>query len=143
MFGKLNPVFENPSQKLHKEHETRNTRVSEYLRKYGQGKIDSMPTDTRPQVNDPRSVEEMLNDVDKLTSSLSPEQLDVLLEMQNNTAEFEAAINDIKLTEKQRQKFDAARKVLNDKNASYEQILDAHRIIEELRESHKLTRARK
>lgn len=139
---KEKPVFESVSRDVHPEHQTRNTRVSEYLRKYGQGRIDSMPTDNRPLVTDNRSVDEMLSDPDKLTSSLGTDELDVLVEMQQKADDFEAAFKDIELTRKQKEKFDAAIRVLRDKNASYDQLSDASRIIEELEQAKKVTRAR-
>lgn len=135
-------VYEDVVQDLHPDHETRNTRVSEYLRKYGQGKIDTLPTDTRPEVKDNRSVDEMLSDGDKVTSSLGSEQLDVMLEMQRKANDFEAAFAEIELTKKQRSDFDKAISVLKNPNASYEQKMDAHRIIDELEQAHKVTRAR-
>ena len=137
----IKPKFEHNSGVLHPEHEERNTRVSEYLRKYGQGKIDSMPTDNRPVVNDNRSVDEMLEDND-ITNHMATDQLDAFMELDRKKADFEAAFKDIELTQKQRQKFDAAVKVLNDRNASYEQIKDAERILNELTEAKKVKRVR-
>lgn len=133
--------FEPNSGVLHAEYEERNTRVSEYLRKYGQGKIDSMPIDNRPTVNDSRTVDEMLDD-DDVTARLGADNLDVLMELDRKKADFEAAFADIELTQKQKEKFDAAVKVLNDKNSSYEQQQDALRILDELKEAKKVTRAR-
>lgn len=135
--------FERISTQIHPEHETRNTRVSEYLRKYGQGKIDSLPTDMRSEVHDNRSVDEMLDNPNKIADSLGAEQLDVLVEMQNRQADYEKALQEVELTKKQRKQFDAAVKVLNDSNASYEQKMDANRILEELYQAKKITRARK
>lgn len=128
---------------LHLEHETRNTRVSEYLRKYGQGKIDSLPTDTRPEVRDSRTDEEKINEPLSATDSLAADQLDVMLELQENAKRFEDAFAEIELTKQQKEKFDAAIKVLKDSNSSFEQKMDAERILDELEQSHKLTRARK
>lgn len=58
IFNESQMRYENIDPALHPEHETRNTRVSEYLRKYGQGKIDTLPTDSRPVVKDERSDDE-------------------------------------------------------------------------------------
>lgn len=137
----LKPQFEVVSPDKHKEYQVRNTRVSEYLRKYGQGKIDSLPTDSRPVVIDPRSDDDKLSNNDKL-DHMSNDELDVLTMYQDKLSDFEAAISEIKLTQKQKEQFDAAAKVLNDKNASYEQKADAYRILQELEEQHKVTRAR-
>lgn len=134
--------YENVDSALHPEHETRNTRVSEYLRKYGQGKIDTLPTDSRPVVKDERPDDEKLENTSKLTDSLGTEELDILLEMQNKAKDFENAFQDIELTKKQRESFDKAIKVLNDANASYEQKADAYRILDELEQAHKVNRVR-
>lgn len=142
MFSRnIKTTFEHNSGVLHHEHEVRNTRVSEYLRKYGQGKIDSMPTDTRPTITDNRSTDEKLDNPD-VTDRLGTEQLDVLLEVDRLRERFEKAFADIELTQKQKEKFDAAVKVLNDRNSSYEQIQDASRILSQLEEDKKITRAR-
>lgn len=135
--------FDRVSQVEHPEHETRMTRVSEYLRKYGMGKIDAIPTDTRAVVNDPRTPDEMLDNPDKVTSALNAEPLDVLLELQNKSADYKKALEEIELTKKQKSDFDAAVKVLNDPNSSDEAKYDAHRILEELYQAKKITRARK
>lgn len=137
-----NYAFEEVIQQKHKEHETRNTRVSEYLRKYGTGRIDMMPTDRRPEIKDNRTSDEMLTDVDKLTNNLGTEELDVLLEMQNKREDFESAFADIELTNKQKEQYDAAMKILNDKNSSYEEQVNAVAILEELKAAEKVTRAR-
>lgn len=142
MFKRITDIhYEKNSHLLHREHEERNTRVSEYLRKYGQGKIDSMPTDARPQVNDQRTPDEMLDD-NTPENHMAFDNLDALMELERKKADFEAAFADIELTQKQKEKFDAAVKVLNDKNSSYEQIKDAERILDELKEAKKLKRAR-
>lgn len=138
---KINTTFEHNSGIPHKEHEVRNTRVSEYLRKYGQGKIDTMPTDTRPVVNDERSTDEKLDNPD-VTDALGVDQLDVMMEIDKHREDFEKAFKDIELTTKQKEKFDAAIKVLKDKNSSYEQVRDAERILTQLEEDKKITRAR-
>lgn len=135
-------MFEHNDGVEHKDYENRNTRVSEYLRKYGQGKIDSLPTDSRPEIHDARSDDEKIDAPTDVTNQMASEQLDILLEMQSKAEDFEKAFADIQLTAKQAEKYKSALKVLKDKNASYEQTLDAYRILDELKESHKVTRAR-
>ena len=135
--------FEKVTNLKHKDHETRDTRVSEYLRKYGQGRIDTLPADTRPEVHDNRTVDEMLDDPDNVTNSLGTEPLDVMLEMQRKTADFEAAFADIEITAKEKELFDKAVAVLKDSNSSYELKCDAYRILDELEAKHKVTRVRK
>lgn len=134
--------YEEMDVSKHPEHETRCTLVSEYLRKYGQGKIETMPTDSRPEINDSRSDDEKLDQVDKLTDSLGTEELDVLLQMQDKAADFEKAFKDIELTKKQKADYDKAIEVLKDENASYEMRMDAYRILDDLERKNKITRAR-
>lgn len=62
--------------------------------------------------------------------------------MQDKAKDFENAFKDIELTKKQRDSFDKAIKVLNDANASYEQKVDAYRILDELEQAHKVNRVR-
>lgn len=142
MFSRnVNTTFEKNSGIPHPEHEVRNTRVSEYLRKYGQGKIDSLPTDNRPMVNDTRSTDEKLDHPD-VTDRFGADPLDVMMELDRKKEDFEKAFEEIELTSKQKERFDAAKKVLENPNSSYEQKSDAHRILEELQESKKVTRTR-
>ena len=58
------PTGEKLSADLHSEHQTRNTDVSYYLMKFGTGKLEELPQDTRPEVHDDRTVDEMLTDDD-------------------------------------------------------------------------------
>lgn len=136
------PVYDVLDTTLHPEHETRNTRVSEYLRKYGQGKIDDLPRDSRPEVHDNRSVDEMLDDPSHAADHMSFDELDAISEMNRKADDFKKAFADVKLTVQQKQKFDAAVKVLQDKNASDEQRLHALSILDELEQKHLVTRAR-
>lgn len=129
--------FEVNSGVLHPEHESRNTRVSEYLRKYGQGKIDNLPQDNRPEVIDSRTVDEKLDD-GPLMPGLGTDELDVMAELSRMKDKWNNAVTDIETTKKDKQKFDAAVKVINDKNASYQQQRDAFRILEELEKKGKI-----
>lgn len=142
MFDRREIVYSVVSRDKHPEHQEVNTRVSEYLRKYGQGKIDTLPVDKRPEINDERSVDEMLGDTDNITSSLGTEHLDALLEMQTKSEDFKKAFADIELTKKQKDEFDKAIKVLDNANASYEQKSDAYRILEKLEQQNKVKRTR-
>lgn len=141
MFKRISHTPSPVDQRLHPEHETRNTRVSEYLRKYGQGKIDSLPKDNRPEVTDERDTDSML-DGSSIVDRLDADQLDVMLELDAMADRYQAALADMELTQKQKSKFDKAIKVLQDKNASYEQRMDANRILDELEKTQKMTRAR-
>lgn len=140
MFKKVKPVCEKNSPLEHPEHQFTNTRVSEYMRKYGQGKIDVLPTDSRPEVNDPRTPEEMLED--GFEPGLGTDELDVIQQLDELRDRYNAAVADIKATEKQKAQFDEAVKVLNDPNASYQQMSHAYSILQELERKGKITRAR-
>lgn len=141
MFQRCKPVYENLDPVPHEEYEVRDTRVSEYLRKYGTGKIDALPTDTRPEIHDPRDVDQMLDECD-VTDSLGCDELDALTRLQDAADQFKNASEQIELTQKQREKFDKAVEVLQDSNASVEQKQDAYRILEELERQGKITRTR-
>jgi len=124
----------------HPDYEQVNTTVSEYFRKYSQGKIENLPQDTRPEVTDERSSDEMLND-DSKTNHMSCDDLDVLQEYEQHREEFEKAIQDIELTAKQKEIFLSATAVLDDPNSSADKRREAYQALEELRD--KVTRARK
>lgn len=141
MFDRIKGSFEKNSGKRHKDYESRNTSVSEYLRKYGTGKLETLPTDTRPEVNDDRSSDDMLND--EFVEGLGTDELDVLMKIDENKERFQKAIDEVSLTKAQRVKFDNAMKVLNDRNSSTESLRDAYRVLDELEEKGKVKRARK
>lgn len=140
MFQRINPVFEQNSDLEHEEHQVTNTRVSEYMRKYGQGKIDVMPTDTRPEVDDPRTDEEKLSD--DFTPGLGTDELDVMAKLDEMKERYQNAVADIKVTEKQKAQFDEAIKVLNNPNSSSDAQYHALALLEELERKGKITRAR-
>lgn len=141
MFKKIEGSFEKNSGVKHPDYESRNTRVSEYLRKYGQGKMEKIPTDTRPQVNDPRTVDEMLDD-NNFEPSMATDDLDVMLELDSMKDRYNDAVEEINLTKSQKLKFDNAVKVLKDQNSSNDARLDAYRILDELEKQGKISRAR-
>lgn len=128
------------SNTFHKDYERHNTDVAEYFRKYSAGKSDQMPLDPRSQVSDQRPESEMLDD-DSIINHMSCDDLDVLREMEEHRAEFEAAFKDIELTKTQRKQFEDATKILDDPNASLDQKREAYMLLDELKE--KVTRARK
>lgn len=134
------PVYRKIDVTPHKDYESRDTRVSEYLRKYGTGKIDEMPNDTRAEIKDNRSVDEQL--ADGFEPSLGTDDLDVLMELDKAREHYEAALADIELTKQQKADFDKAIKVLKDSNSSIEMKEDAYRILRDLESKGKVTRAR-
>lgn len=140
MYAKVEPIAENNSTLEHEEYQVTNTRVSEYLRKYGQGKIDVMPQDSRPEVNDDREVNEMLDE--DFTPGLGTDELDVMAKMDAMKERFENAVADIKATEKQKAEFDEAVKVLKDPNSSSDSRYHAMSILEDLENKGKIKRAR-
>lgn len=134
----ISRVSEKLSDVRHAEYQNVNTRVSEYLLKYGQGKIDAMPTDNRPEVTDDRTVDQMLDD-ETPEFDISSDELDVLLEFQKNADKFEQARLAIESSAKDKTAFENAMKVLNDPNSSDEAKRDSYRILEKLNQQGKVT----
>lgn len=131
--------FDKVDTKLHPEHQVFDTTVSYYLRKYGTGQLEQLPFDTRREVKDERTEDEMLND-DGIVDGLGTDDLDILMELERKRDAFEAAFKDIELTKIQRQKFDKAMQILSNKDSSVEAKEDAYAILEELKD--KVTRTR-
>lgn len=129
------------SPENHPEYEIKETRVSDYLRKYGTGHIEDLPSSSAPEVVDERSVSEMLDS--EFEPHMSTESVDIFMEIDRNKDKFEAAIKELELTKTQKEKFDSAVKVLNDPNSSLDSKREAYSILEELQASGKITRARK
>ena len=142
MFKKCKPEYEKLSSIPHPDYEVRDTRVSDYLRKYGQGKLEVMPQDNRPEVHDDRTEEEMLNSPQSAVDTFGADALDVMQEIENNRERFEAMETAIEMTKTERQKFDNAVKVINDPNSSESQKLAAIRVLDDLEAKGKVTRAR-
>lgn len=137
MFAKRNVKFERVNQVKHPEHVEVNTRVSEYLRKYGSGKIDALPTDNRPEITDNRSDEEKLND--DFLPEMGTDPVDVMMMLDEHSDKLKAAVEEIELTKKQRVQFENAVKVLDDPNSSLEARQDAYRILSELEKKGKVS----
>lgn len=135
--------FERNSGLVHKDYQVHETRVSDYLRKYGTGHADPsrMPQDRRPEVNDQRDVDDMLGD--GFEPQLGTDDLDVLMEIDRNKERFAKMREDIELNAKQRESFDAAMKILNDPNSSTHEREKAYEVLKELEQKGKVTRARK
>lgn len=140
MFKRKKCKLEELELTPHPDFEQVNTSVSEYFRKYSQGKIENLPQDSRPEVTDDRSDADMLNDDSKI-NHMSCDDLDALMEYEKHRQEFEDAIKDIELTQKQRDVFVSATKVLDDPNSTIEKKREAYEALEELKD--KVTRARK
>lgn len=143
MIPKTKLQYEEVDSTKHLEHQERNTRVSEYLKKYGVGKLEDLPTDKRPTITDERSVDEMLDDVrGGMVDLLSFDELDALSEFNSRKEEFEKMRAEIELTEKQSLTFDRAMSVLNSANASRDDKQEALAVLEELQKSGKVTHTR-
>lgn len=140
MFKREKPVYESNSLLEHEDRQVTNTRVSEYLRKYGQGKIDSMPTDSRSEVVDDREPDQMLDD--EFVDGIGTDELDVMAELDRMKERYQAAQADISATQKQKEAFDAAVKILNDPNSSTDKVREAYSVLEELEKKGKIARAR-
>lgn len=142
MFKRMNPndrMFEPIDSAKHPDYQSVNTRVSEYLRKYGQGKIDSMPTDTRPEIQDTRTVDEMLADPHS-ELGLGTEEADALIEFQSYEQRFKDAQAAVDANAKDMEKFQSAMDVLNNPNSSDDARRDAYRILDELERKGKIVR---
>lgn len=140
MFARRSKTFVKLSSDPHPDAEQVNTSVSEYFRKYSQGKIENLPTDSRPTVSDERTESEMLEDNSKV-NHLSCDDLDALQEFNEHRQEFEDAIADIQLTKEQAQRFREATDILDSPKATVDQKREAYEVLEELK--NKITRARK
>lgn len=119
-------VFEKNNHVPVKGFERKNTRVSEYLRKYGTGHLENVPTDNRPEMTDDRNVDEMLADGFE-PAQFGTDALDVLAELDSKKAAYEKAVQEIELTKKERQQFDELTAILNDPNASDEKKYEVMR----------------
>lgn len=143
MIPKTKNMYEKVDDTKHLEHQERNTRVSEYLKKYGVGKLEDLPTDNRPTITDERTVDEMLDDErGGKVDLLAFDELDALSEFNSRKEEFEKMRAEIDLTEKQSLSFDRAMSVLNSANASRDDKQEALAVLEELQKSGKVTHTR-
>jgi hypothetical protein len=124
------PIGEKLSYDNHPEYEIRETRVSEYLRRYGTGHIEDLPQTSAPEVSDERSVDQMLED--EFTPHMSTETVDVLMMIDENRERFEKAAQDIEMTDKMRQKYENAMRVINDSNASMDAKREAYSVLDSL-----------
>lgn len=136
MFKRIKCAKQVIEQDLHPEHQNRDTTVSSYLMKYGQGKIDEMPSDSRPEIKDNRSVDEMLEEGDPF--GLGTEELDVLTALQDSADKWNTVRSEAIQNKNDRTKFENAVKVLNDENASLEAKRHAYSIIDKLDRDGKL-----
>lgn len=141
MFKRVKPTYEHNSGVDHPDKQCINTRVSEYLRKYGTGQLEKLPTDTRQEIKDDRSDDEKLAE-GRLVPGLGTDALDVMMEMdrqRERLAEIESAIDE---TSADFKKFQKAKSILDNPNASDDAKYDAYRIIAELENKGRVTRAR-
>lgn len=139
MYKHRKPVFERVSQDAHPDYEIKETRVSDYLRKYGTGKLEDLPQSSKPEITDNRTVEQML---DEPCESMSTETIDVMMEIDRNREAFEKAILDVKATQKQKKQFEDAVKAIKDENTPFERKREAYAILDQLERDGKITRAR-
>lgn len=135
------PVYEKLDYNNHKDYEIKETRVSDYLRRYGTGHIEDLPQTTAPEVTDDRSVEEMLND--PFVPEMATESVDILNLIEENKERFEKAAREIELTAKQKKRFKDAQSVINNPNSSLDAKREAYSILDELANKGLIARARK
>lgn len=141
MFKRIKPVFEHCTNYKHPEAQNVDTRVSEYLRKYGQGKIDDLPQDRRAVVTDERTVEQMLDD-DARVDHMAFDELDAISELASKREAFLKARDEIEMNKKDIEAADAAMKIIDDPNSSESKKLEACAVLDELIESGKAKRVR-
>jgi hypothetical protein len=140
MYKHSKPAFEAVDPVNHPDYEIKDTRVSDYLKKYGTGKIEDLPQVSRPEITDNRTTDQML---DEPCEHMSTEAVDVMMEIERNKEAFDKAILDIKATQKQKKQFDDAVAALQDPNTPIERQREAYAILSDLERQGKLTRARK
>lgn len=138
-YKKFPPVGEKNSGINHPEYEVRETRVSDYLRRYGTGKIEDLPTTSAPEVHDDRTVDEMLDS--EFEPSLGTETVDVLMEIERNKERFEKAAAAIEASKTDKKRFDDAISVLRDGDAPYARKVEAYQILQELEDKGMIVRA--
>lgn len=139
-YEKRKVVFQDLEYENHPEYEIRETRVSDYLRKYGTGHIEDLPTSSAPEITDKRTVDQML---DEPEPHMSTESVDILIEIEKNKDRFAAAAADLELTLAQKKDFDDAVAALNDPNTPNERRIEAYRVLSDLEKKGKIARARK
>lgn len=139
-YCKVKSVYQELDYENHPEYEIKETRVSDYLRKYGTGHIEDLPTSSAPEISDNRSVEQML---DEPEPHMSAETVDILMEIERNKERFDKAIDELELTTAQKKQFDDAVEAINDPNAPADRRIEAYRVLEDLEKKGKIARARK
>ena len=140
-FLRREKVFQVLDDTPHPKFVEKNTSVSEYLRKYGQGKVENLPQDSRTEVEDNRSVDEMLED-DASLDSMATEELDVILELERKSQDFDAMRKDIDDTESAKKEFDEAVRVIKSPQSLPTEKKQAYDVIDALVEEGKVKRVR-
>lgn len=147
---RVKPIYENIDYKSnHPEYEIKETRVSDYLRRYGTGHIDDVPQNRAPEVANERVTTamdtildkkanevarskafEVLNEeTDGFVPHMSTETVDVLEEIEANKERFEKALKDIELTKTASKRYRDALSVINNPNASTDAKREAYSIL--------------
>lgn len=150
---RVKPITEDLDYKHnHSDYEIKETRVSDYLRRYGTGHIDDVPQTKAPEVSNERvssamdiildkkanEVErskafEVLNEeTDGFVPHMSTETIDVLAEIEANKERFENALKDIQLTKTASKRYNDALAVVNNPNAPLDSKREAYSVLESL-----------
>lgn len=130
------PVFERNSGVNHPDYEIKETRVSDFLRRFGTGHIDDLPTTSSPEISDDRTVDEMLSD--PFVPHMSNESVDILSMIEENKDRFDAAFHELELTKSQHKKFKEALSAIKDPNCPFERKREAYSVLEKLSADGKL-----
>lgn len=137
----VEPAFEQNDGVLHPEHQVVNTRISYYMKMYASGKIDELPTTNMvPDRELPDGVRnELLNGVLPIPE-MGTDPVEVMEYLNENREKFINLVNEYNLCVTDREKYDRAISVLNDKNASIDEKIEASAVLQKIEQN---ARARK
>lgn len=124
------PKCEKVDQHPHPEFQNQETRISEFMRLYAKGSINSVPQNTRPEVVDDRDVDDMLSD--GFEPQLSTESIEVMAEIDRNIERFQEAISNIKNGTRRYNSFKRALSIYRDPSASPSEKNKAYQLLDSL-----------
>lgn len=124
------PQLERVSKQPHPDFQFVETRVSEFLRLYGSGKIQNLPEDPRPEVQDNRSTDEML--ADPFQPTMATEEVEILAMFQEKAEDFEKAMQDAILTHKDQERAEELLNILKN-STDFEEKQSAYDELEEIK----------
>lgn len=150
---RVKPQYDDLDYKSnHAEYEIKETRVSDFLRRYGTGHIEDVPQNKAPEISNERVSSAMDTILDKKANeverskafevlneetegfipSMATETIDVLAEIEANKERFEKAFNEIELTKTASKKYKDALSVINNPNAPLDAKREAYATLDSL-----------